>query len=270
MKIVITMTSWTKRIDFVSKAIFRFIKSQTVKPDIFYLWLAEEEFPNKEKDLPEDLLLICDTFDIKICWIKENEYCHKRWYVYPEHYEDLVISIDDDVFYDPDLIKTAIEFSKKYENCIINSGDALYPALSFNKSIDRIFIKAKLDMPSNDIQLCGQCIVLPKSFPLDALSKNNVLLRKEFCKLCDECWLTPFIHNSTTKIMIHKWNNQIITNMQDTCTWKKIIKIKSLQLYIALRCNKSNFENWKKIFPKYDDSKYKNKTLKDLLNLCKI
>ena len=45
------MTSWTKRINCVARSIYYFMKTQTVKPDLFYLWLAEEEFPNKEKDL---------------------------------------------------------------------------------------------------------------------------------------------------------------------------------------------------------------------------
>lgn len=270
MKTVITMTSWTKRIGYVAKAIYHFLSTQTVKPDLFYLWLAEEEFTNKEKDLPEDLLLICNTFNVQICWTKENEFCHKRWYVYPKHYEDLVISIDDDVFYDTNLIETAIEFSKKYTKCIINSGDYLYPALNYNKSIDRKFIKADLDTPSHNIQLCGQCIILPNSFPLEALSEDNVILRKEFCSVCDECWLTPFIHNSDTKIMIHKWNSRVIPNTQDSCTWKKITKIKSLQLYLALRCNDSNLKNWKKLYPNFDDTKYKDKSLNDLLKMCKI
>ena len=96
MKIVITMTSWTKRIQYVAKTIYYFLKTQTVKPDMFYLWLAEDEFPNKEKDLPEDLLTICSVFNVQIKWTKYNEYAFKRWYVYPKHNDDLVISIDDD------------------------------------------------------------------------------------------------------------------------------------------------------------------------------
>ncbi|WP_291631455.1 hypothetical protein [Clostridium sp.] len=99
MKTVVTMTSWTKRINCVARSIYYFMKTQTVKPDLFYLWLAEEEFPNKEKDLPNDLLMIIEGLHITLKWIKKNTYCHKRWNVYPEHMEDLVISIDDDVIY---------------------------------------------------------------------------------------------------------------------------------------------------------------------------
>ena len=87
------MTSWKGRIKFVGRAIFYFLSKQTIKPDLFYLWLSEEEFPKKEKELPEDLLLICNQFKIKIQWIKQNEFCFKRWYIYPKHWEDFVPQI---------------------------------------------------------------------------------------------------------------------------------------------------------------------------------
>ena len=57
MQTIVTMTSWSGRIEHVGSSIFRFFKTQTKLPDIFYLWLSEEEFPNKENDLPKDLLL---------------------------------------------------------------------------------------------------------------------------------------------------------------------------------------------------------------------
>ena len=49
--IVVTMTSWKKRIDYVSISILSLLK-QTVKPRSIELNLSEEEFPNKENDLP--------------------------------------------------------------------------------------------------------------------------------------------------------------------------------------------------------------------------
>lgn len=261
------MTSWTKRIKYVGRAIYRFLTTQTIKPDLFYLWLAEAEFPNKEKDLPEDLILICKKFNIQINWTVDNEYCHKRWYVYPKHYEDLVISIDDDVFYDKNLIKQAINYSNNLHNCIINCGDYLYPILDYTNGIQRTFHNAIPDKPCHKILLCGQCIVLPKSFPLEAISPENIILRKKYCKKCDECWLTPFIFNSNTNIMAHKWNNIVNNNIQNTATWKQIIKTKYIQIYLALRCNSDNLINWKKIYPKFNDKNYSNKTKDEILKL---
>ena len=54
-RIIVSMTSYPKRITNVSKSIFYLLNKQTVKPDEIHLWLSTEEFPNKEKDLPDDL-----------------------------------------------------------------------------------------------------------------------------------------------------------------------------------------------------------------------
>ena len=77
--IVITMTSWTGRIQHVSRAIYNFFKTQTKKPDLFYLFLSIEEFKNKESDLPQDLKLIINAYNIKLMWTKENEYCQPAY-----------------------------------------------------------------------------------------------------------------------------------------------------------------------------------------------
>ena len=267
MLTVITMTSWTGRIKYMGEAIFRFMTTQTVKPDVFYLWLAEEEFPDKEADLPTNLLHICRYFHVMIKWIKDNEYCHKRWYVYPSHYNDLVISIDDDVFYDTKLIEQAQSMASKYRSLIINCGDYLYPILSYDNSIQRVFLPPMPDIPSKTIQLCGQCIVLPHSFPLESISTDAIALRKHYCKKCDECWLTPYIVNSDTRIMTHKWNNTIINGTQDNATWKSIIRTKHIQLYLALRCNDNNLIRWKHTFPKFNDKNYEAKSKDELLQL---
>jgi hypothetical protein len=54
-KVVVTMTSWTKRIGNCRQVVEAILKN-TVKPDAVYLNLAVVEFPNKEADLPKDLV----------------------------------------------------------------------------------------------------------------------------------------------------------------------------------------------------------------------
>lgn len=95
------MTSWKKRIQYVKTAIEKFLQNTPVYVDKFYLWLAEEEFPSKEVELPLELVeYVKNNSHVEIRWTVLNEYNHKRWYVYPKHHEDCVISIDDDAYYD--------------------------------------------------------------------------------------------------------------------------------------------------------------------------
>ena len=54
-KIVVTMTSWTKRIGNCA-AVVKSVLGNTVKPDIVFLNLSLEEFPKRESDLPRELV----------------------------------------------------------------------------------------------------------------------------------------------------------------------------------------------------------------------
>lgn len=271
-KIVITMTSWTKRIGYVAKAIYRFLSTQTVKPDLFYLWLAEEEFPNKEKDLPEELLLVCDAFDINLCWTKENEYCHKRWYVYPKHYNDIVIAIDDDLEIDCDLCKFAK--SKQNENKVYTIYNDLTAEISVLNGI-KLKYKAT-EKSSNKNKLSGCSIYEPKTFPLECISPENVILRKKFCKKCDESWILPFlIYNKTERSFSYKqkikclWNTGIAKDGVFNSYNVKFMLWKHFQIYIVLRLFPKLMESWKKEFPTYNDNNFKDKSLDELITLLK-
>lgn len=196
MQTIVTMTSWRGRIQFVGRSIFRFFTTQTELPDIFYLWLAEEEFPNKEKDLPEDLLFVANFFKIKISWLKENEYNFKRWHVYPMHYEDLVVSIDDDMIFDYNLIKVAK--TKMHErNCVYN----IFKCFTYEYfPSETTFGKLPTAPSSSKYNWLGCSIVCPGTFPCECMTPENLKLRQHACKRCDETWIKPFSLMHDTKI----------------------------------------------------------------------
>lgn len=262
MKIVVTMTSWTKRIAFTGRAIERFMKTQIVKPDLFYLWLAEEEFPNREADLPENLLAICSTFKVQIKWTKENEYCFKRWYVFPEHYGDMVISIDDDMYYDPRMIFAVLEEYKMMQfPCVIHyrgCGGLVEITDGIKYTITQKLVKASLRN-----YFIGQCAFTPFSFPIETLDKSIVDLRKKICPKCDESFLHPYlIKNNIPIVFIFGLRDIEDQEIQDVAIrndlhfdlvnvngkeYKKadLYKLKVLQSIPELR------ESWKREFPNY-------------------
>ena len=63
MKTVVTLTSWKNRIKYLYNFLYIFYKTQKELPDIFYVWLSTEEFPNKEKDLDEKLVKFINDID---------------------------------------------------------------------------------------------------------------------------------------------------------------------------------------------------------------
>ena len=77
--IVVCMTSWVKRIKNV-KVVVESIMKNTLQPDRLYLSLSTEEFPNREIDLPKDLVNYFNSDGrLIINWVEgENTKCMKK------------------------------------------------------------------------------------------------------------------------------------------------------------------------------------------------
>lgn len=121
-RIIVSMTSYPKRITNVGKAIFFLLTKQTVKPDEIHLWLAEPEFPNREKDLPQDLNnIISASNNVFLHWLPKNIYAHKKHEYFKICKEnDCIFLVDDDVRYADNLIATCMNTHKKFPNTIIS------------------------------------------------------------------------------------------------------------------------------------------------------
>ena len=68
--VVVCMTSQTKRIKNVKPVVENIMKN-TLQPDRLYLSLSTEEFPNRETDLPKDLIEYFNSDDRLILnWVE--------------------------------------------------------------------------------------------------------------------------------------------------------------------------------------------------------
>ena len=95
-KAIISLTSWTKRINHCDETIKSLIKN--CKGFHIVLVLAVEEFPNRERDLPKQLLKLHDYFEI--LWVEKNYKAFKKVIFTMDKYRDIpVISADDDLIY---------------------------------------------------------------------------------------------------------------------------------------------------------------------------
>ncbi len=115
-KIIVSLTSFPDRIPSLHKNLSSLL-SQTVKPDMLILWLAEEQFPNKEQDLPVEILRLKD-FGLTIRWCKDLRSYKKLIPTIQEFPEDIIITADDDVFYHPEMIERLYKSYLKYPNHI--------------------------------------------------------------------------------------------------------------------------------------------------------
>lgn len=104
LNVIVSLTSWKKRINTVGKTIYSIIKN--CEPYKIVLCLASSEFPQKEKELPEDLITLQTNNIIEILWVNENTYAFKKvLYTLDKYREYPVISADDDCIYIENYVK---------------------------------------------------------------------------------------------------------------------------------------------------------------------
>lgn len=115
MRIIVTMTSWIKRINNV-KRVVESIMGNTVQPDILYLNLSSEEFNGI--DLPKDLVELFNSDDrLIINWVEgENTKSMKKMFPILQYLdnEDIIMEMDDDFLAPKDLIECRLKDFNSY------------------------------------------------------------------------------------------------------------------------------------------------------------
>lgn len=95
IKAIISLTTWPARIKSVGFTIFSISSACPGYPIV--LCLSAQEFPNKEADLPTDLLLLHKIGICKILWTPINLRPHNKYFFTMVKYRDIpIITMDDD------------------------------------------------------------------------------------------------------------------------------------------------------------------------------
>lgn len=116
---IISMTSWKRRIKTVPVTIYSLIKN-CPEFDIV-LNLSEDEFPQKEKELPTDLIKLADGGYVEINWVKENTYTFKKMLPTMKKYPNkAIITADDGCRYFRNYAKELYDLSKNHKGQIIS------------------------------------------------------------------------------------------------------------------------------------------------------
>lgn len=113
-RIVVSLTSYPARMNTLYPMLCT-VFNQTLKPNAIILWLAEEQFPNKENDLPDDILKLRD-FGLTIRWCEDTRSYKKLIPALMEYPNDIIITLDDDTCYARDTIESLYSSYKKYPN----------------------------------------------------------------------------------------------------------------------------------------------------------
>lgn len=115
-KIVVSLTSFPARIKSLHFTLYSLFK-QSMKPDVIVLYLAEEQFPNREASLPKSVLAFV-RWGLTIRWCKDIKSYKKLIFTLQDYPDTLIITVDDDLFYAENLVKVLLGAYKEMPNCV--------------------------------------------------------------------------------------------------------------------------------------------------------
>lgn len=119
-KAIISLTSWKARINNVSKTLFSLI--QHCPGFHIVLVLSEEEFPKKETELPENLMMFVNNDLIEILWVYKNYKSFKKIIFTMQKYKTVpIITADDDMFYAHNYAEELYDIWFKNKNQIVGN-----------------------------------------------------------------------------------------------------------------------------------------------------
>ncbi|MDL2314904.1 hypothetical protein LJC16_01450 [Bacteroidales bacterium OttesenSCG-928-C19] len=163
------------------------ILRQTKKPDKIILWLSEEQFQSKN-DLPKNLLILQKrglTIELRSGDFRSHK---KYFYTLREYPNDIMITVDDDIFYPTDMIRNLIQQSKKYPKCVIANYTRI---ISYNENQISPYIQWEYNYYKINIEHLffgsgGGTLFPPNSLPTDATNSDIFM---SICPTADDIWL---------------------------------------------------------------------------------
>lgn len=191
--ITVSLTSYPGRISYVHSVIEN-IAAQTLKPKRVLLWLAKHQFPNGNEDLPQNLLDCVSRGEVEIRWCDDDLRSHKKYfYTMQEYPEDIVITVDDDLVYPPDMIFNLYQSYLAFPDCV--SGMRVH-VIGVDRKNEKIIDYSKwMKQYDRDILIPSTqffattgagCLFPPGTVDSHAFNKEKIF---ELCPFADDIWM---------------------------------------------------------------------------------
>lgn len=198
-QLIISLTSFPERMHDIKFTLYSLL-NQKLKPDKVVLWLAENQFPNKEKDIPLDVLKLLEN-GLMIEWCDDLKSYKKLIPSLKKYSNEIIVTADDDLFYPKNWLKILYLEYKNHPDCIIsqrvrkvkfNSNEIISPYSQWGLILEESN-PSFLNFPTNG---AGSL------FPPNSLHQN-ILNEKMFKKLCptgDDIWIWAMAILNNTKV----------------------------------------------------------------------
>lgn len=215
-EIIVSLTSFPARIDKVWITISS-LMNQTLKPKRIILWLAEEQFPGKEDNLPKKLVKMKNRgLEIKFC---DDLRPHKKYYyTMKENPDDIVVTVDDDMLYPENMLEQLWNAHEKHPDTVVCQY-AHRITLDENGSIKPYQEWESCYGESTDPDMrilpvgCGGVLYPPHCLDDRIFNKEQI---KSLCLQMDDLWLKSMALLKGTKAAICDEGSQIYFDITGT------------------------------------------------------
>lgn len=177
-QVIVSLTSHPPRIGTVAVAVNTLLR-QTVKPDRLILWLAESQFPKKEEELPEDLLKLKEL-GLEIRWCEDLLSYKKIVPALREFPEDIIVTADDDLYYEEDWLESLYSaYLKEPKNIYVRRAvkmkvvDGNIAAYGRDVQLNKDFSAPSF---ANQLMSGSGCLFPPHSLHEDIFDVNKFLM----------------------------------------------------------------------------------------------
>jgi hypothetical protein len=235
-RLIVSLTSFPERMYDIHFCLYSLL-NQTFQPDEIVLWLAEEEFPDKEKDVPPDVLRLLQK-GLTIKWCENVRSYIKLIPSLRDYPNDIIVTADDDIYYPENWLELLYKSYLK-EPAYIHCHRAHRVKFSQDGCVDKYnnWEKEILDnIPSllNFSTGVGGVLYPPKSLYQDA---SNHHLFMDLCPTADDVWFwvmavlqgskVKIVENNVSKLTYINPERELGLNQEQTLAKLNILQNKN-------------------------------------------
>lgn len=206
--IIVSLTSFPARINKLWITIATLL-NQTYEDVHIVLWLSREQFPNETDSLPQSLVRLI-SMGVDIRFVDDDLRPHKKYfYAFKEWPDHCVITVDDDIIYNLNLVESLVKMHEKYPDCVIcNRGINIEKKayVSWKHTDER-----QAGVPSHIIMPTGIGGVLYPPGCYDNKHIFDIDVIKRTCLNGDDLWLNFMTRSKGTKVVLTGFKTGLVT-----------------------------------------------------------
>lgn len=221
-ELIVSLTSFPQRMKDIKYTLYSLL-TQTLKPNKIILWLTESQFPNGEKDIPQDVLNLKNN-GLSIQFYGENIRSYTKLVPALERYpNDIIVTADDDVFYLRDWLK------RLYDGYLKNGNNFIYSLRThrfkiLNKKIDSNYFNCDFLVSNNSNKLLNfgtgvGGILYPPHLLYKDVTKREIFMK--LAPIANDIWFAIMqilggienLHVNVQKILFTAKDQVVYTNL---------------------------------------------------------